>query len=158
MQFIACIFLLVFASVSLANESTARITIEADSFETELGGALSTYTGNVIVVQHYDTLMAERIVILRTTQGISTIKSWGDPATLKRLDPIEPLSATAQYIIFEQQDDFLTLEDNASVMLKNNMLSGDYIFINLSTQEIRATAAKNERVRMTIDPQNLKQK
>lgn len=134
----------------------APISIEADS--AELQDTLSTYTGNVKVVQGSVTMRGARLIVRRTQGNGFTFTLSGAPAHItqapaKAGDP--DIHGSARRIDYASGSEVLELRGNATIVRGKERISGGdirYSFRDRRTIVNNRGGGGDGRVKITLQP------
>jgi len=164
-----CLFL---AGLIVFNQSTALTTdqdqpieIEADAAELDDQKSVTTYTGNVIVVQGSIRMTGDKMTVYYTRDNdLDTVIMEGRPATYRQLPDNSEIYDEAEALRMEYYGlkNLIVLIENAVVKQEELRFSGNRIEYDTERSQIRARgqaesdAAKppgeNGRVKITIKP------
>ena len=162
--FVISLSLLMFV-VSISAHSADKkprepLTIEADRAVIDEKKSLSTYTGNVVLVQGPNRFQADKLTVYGSKEGkITKILAEGSPIRFVQKSTTDKSAITGealkmQYFAAEQR---LLLLESAKLQQGNNLFSGDKIEYDTLHQVVTAEANKSGkgRVQVTINPDSL---
>ena len=147
------------AATALESDRDQPVEIETDSAEFDELAGLTTYRGNVHLIQGSIEVLADQIQ-LRTENGeIVELIATGNPAQFEQLpDPeSEKLFAQSNQIKYLLDQDLIELSGNASLSQQGTTLSGGTILYDVRQHILKASSegsAQNttERVRVVLPP------
>ena len=154
------LLILLVAAMSYGNPIAAQldlgepINVKADSAEISDATGVSVYMGNVEIAQGDTLLTGEKVVVEVTGQKVRKITSGGNPATFRQTkEDGEVVYAEAKNMVYEVNDNKITLTNNARLTEADNTLSGDRIVFYTDTETISAeSSGGSDRVNITIFP------
>lgn len=158
--------LLVFnQAVALTTDQNQPIEIEADAAELDDQKGVTTYTGNVIVVQGSIRMTGEKMTVYYTKNNdLDTVIMEGHPATYRQLPDDSEVYDEAEALRMEYYGlkNLIVLIDNAVVKQEDLRFSGSHIEYDTEHSQIRArgqaasgadkSSGEGERVKITIKP------
>ena len=134
------------------------IYLEADRVEIDDESSISTYSGDVRIVQGSMELNASKVVLYLEKREPTRYVATGAPArfTERPEDADEDLIATAPTIEYRVREDELHLLGGGEVNQGPNTFTGETIVYLVNQNQIRATgggSGSGSRVTMTIEPE-----
>ncbi len=155
--------LLVIASplslIALETDRDQPVEIESDSAEFDELGGLTTYRGNVRLLQGSIELLADEIQLRTVSDQIVELVALGNPAQYEQLpEPdAEKLIARSNKIRYLLEEDLIELSGNASLSQQGTTLSGGTILYDVRQHILRASSDTSEqditeRVRVVLPP------
>lgn len=134
------------------------IYLEADRVEIDDESGISTYSGDVRIVQGSMELNASKVVLYLEKREPTRYVATGAPArfTERPEDADEDLIATAPTIEYRVREDELHLLGGGEVNQGPNTFTGETIVYLVNQNQIRATgggSGSGSRVTMTIEPE-----
>lgn len=168
--FSALLALLVSTNIvyALPSDSQQPIHVQADSADLDNNKGILVYTGNVIITQGTMKVMGHTVTITRNKDGeIETMTSQGSPAYYEQKpsadDPV--VKSYAKTIQYQALKKLVILIDNAKVIQKNNVFTGDKIVYDTSRKLISAgnknkgsAGSKPGRINVVLEPEKKKGK
>lgn len=143
---------------ALESDRDQPVEIEADSAEFNEPEGLTTYIGNVRLIQGSIELLADEIQLRTVGDQIVELIALGRPAQYEQIpepgaDKLIARSDTIRYLL---EDDLIELNGNASFSQQGATLSGGTIFYDLQEQKLisgdNQTTTEIERVRVVLPP------
>lgn len=144
--------------------TSAPIAIEADSAEQDEKMGVTTYRGNVAIVQGPLSIQADRVQINSRNDGekrsVEKITATGSPATFthQAVNAADNIVAQALHIDYHLTLGSVILENNASLVQQGSSVSGDRIEYFIAEKRVKAAAGgqspdgQQGRVRTVITP------
>jgi len=143
------------ASFALPEDSQQEIRIASDSaFMDKIQGQL-VYTGNVEMQQGTLSIQADKITLIRNDDGLQKVIAEGKPATYEQTIVADEgkTHAYGDTIIFQTNNEELTLLKNAGLEKQGNLFAGEKIVYLMKEQRIKADNQKTDsRIQMVIQP------
>ncbi|MBT8139653.1 MAG: lipopolysaccharide transport periplasmic protein LptA [Gammaproteobacteria bacterium] len=144
-------------------DSSAPISIEADSAEQDEKLGVTTYKGNVAIVQGSLSIVADLVRIISRTVNdsrvVGTISADGSPAVFTHSAPgsSDTTSARASSIEYLLDEGKIILQRDATLIQQGSSVSGDRIEYFIEEKRVKANANENagadgSRVRTVITP------
>jgi lipopolysaccharide export system protein LptA len=136
------------------------IEIEANTMMVDDAKNTSKYSGNVVLTQGTLEIKADELIVRQDRQGFHHSTSIGKPTTFKqRIDGSnEYVRGKALRIEYDGHMDKLYLFQNAEVMRGNDLVIGDYITYDASSEIAYAMSNqkndKKNRTKIIIKPNN----
>lgn len=167
-KFIVPIILLFFsaASYALPTDSQQPIHVQADTADLDNAKGILVYRGNVIITQGSMKVMGQVVTITRNKNGgIDIMTSQGNPAYYEQRPSIDDpiVRSYAKTIQYQVAKKLVILTDNAKVIQKNNVFTGDKIVYDTSRKLISAgkkttttgqtTGRTPGRINMVLEPE-----
>jgi lipopolysaccharide export system protein LptA len=150
---------LVLPAGALESDRRQPMLIEADRVEVDEGQSTSLYLGNVQVDQGTMRLLADRVTVHhRADRRPRYIIARGQPAFFKQqLDGDDgEMQAYANRMDYDAERDELILTEQALVIQGKDRIASDRIVYDRAHSRVQAGAG--ERVKITITPDEAKQK
>lgn len=122
------------------------------------------WTGKVVAVQDKIEISADEIIIhfgkeKGASSGASTLM--GDTGSIKSIVAAghviiiqEDRRATCERVIFDQEQDTVTLEGNPRIFSDRDQLSGSRIVVHIRQERVEVEGSSQERVRVTVLPRD----
>ncbi|NNL56283.1 MAG: lipopolysaccharide transport periplasmic protein LptA [Pseudomonadales bacterium] len=144
--------------------TAAPIAIEADAAEQDEKKGVTTYRGNVAIVQGPLSIKADKVQIISRSDGekrnVEKITASGSPAifTHQAINVADNISAEANNIDYHLLQGRVLLENRASLVQQGSSVSGDSIEYFIAEKRVKAAAGsrsgngQNGRVRTVITP------
>ena len=149
---------------ALSSDREQPIELEADSAHIDERTGVSVYTGNVKLTQGSTKLLADRLTVERGEDG-NRVVAEGQPATFSQQpdDKPEPVEGRAKTIDYHTGRERVILTGSAEVWQGGNRFASERIVYDTATDTVRGGQASpgakpGERVRITIQPQAVKEK
>lgn len=152
-------------SVALTTDQNQPIEIEADTAELDDQKGVTTYAGNVIVVQGSIRMTGEKMTVYYTKDNdLDTVIMEGHPATYRQLPDNSEVYDEAEALRMEYYGlkNLIILIDNAVVKQETLRFSGSRIEYDTARSQIRArgqaegdtgeSSGEGGRVKITIKP------
>ncbi len=149
---------LLFSAASFSAAQSDRqlpMTVEADTAELNERSGVSTYKGNVVVVQGSLTMKAERMVLQSKNNKLVRMTGTGKPATYKQVDSStgEPVYGEADKIVYLPGKNQLILTGKASLLKNDNTFKSERIVYNTVNEYVSAGSKEGgKRVKIVIQP------
>lgn len=146
-----CLNSLVFAE---QGDREKPMNITADNCNFDQKTSKSVCTSNVVVVQGSMTIHADRLVISQDADGNQYAQGEGKPVRFRQKLDRSPDWLEAESLRFEYdgKKGFLQLFDKAWVRKNQDLVVGDYITYDLSSELYQAKSNPGGRVNITIVP------
>lgn len=154
------------ASYALPTDSQQPIHIQADTADLDNNKGVLVYKGNVIITQGSMKVMGHTVTITRNKEGgIQVMTSQGNPAYYEQIPSAdEPvIKAYGKTIQYQVANKKIILIDNAKVIQKNNVFTGDKIVYDTARKLISAgnktsstISNKPGRINMVLEPEKKK--
>ena len=129
------------------------MNIVADHCLAEQKTQQTVCTGNVIVTQGTMVMRADKVTMRQDAEGKQFAKGEGRPVRFKqKLDSGEMLDAEALRFDYDEVKGEMVLIDKAWVKKDQDVVMGDSITYNLSTEFYQAQSKPGNRVNITINP------
>lgn len=175
-QIISSLFLILFVSfgsmaVESANKTSVNkddqkvyvankpITIDADNQQIDIEKNILTFSGNVRIVQDGLTINADRVTItdMQDTSK-QKITGYGNPVNFKQILPKNNRIVTghSNQIIYNVKENSVVLQGDAEIIQQDNHIKSSIISYDVNKQVIVAEPGKNNRVKTTIIPSQVK--
>lgn len=139
-------------------DNNPTIQISADQLISQTKGGHSEYKGNVQLERNQLSMQGAQLTIIHPNDKLKQATMSGNPAKFKDYLPKKQqwLHGEAKQIIFQQDNDTITLIDNAMMKMDNgNQIYADKIVIHNQDETFEAFGSKTHgRVKMTIQPDN----
>ncbi|WP_455211448.1 lipopolysaccharide transport periplasmic protein LptA [Kaarinaea lacus] len=136
------------------------ITIEADHATLSEKQGLSTYSGNVVLIQGDIKINADKVIVHHEQGKLTHVTATGTPVKYHQQGETEALDIhgeanTMEYFAIEER---LLLLDSAKLTQGGNAFSGNRIEYDTQREVVTAAVAESgeERVQVTIQPNTLK--
>lgn len=136
------------------------ITIDADNQKIDIDKNIVTFSGNVRIVQDGLTINADKVVITEMQDSIKQkITAYGNPVNFKQILPESNKVVTGHslQIIYNIKQNNVILQGDAELFQQDNHISSALITYDVNRQLIVAQPGKNERVKSTIIPNQVKE-
>lgn len=139
------------------------INVEADKVTLDDLTKVSTFEGNVILIQGTMRIVGDRVVVRQEKDGARFATAWGKPVTFRqKLDNSEDyVDGVADRIEYDGRADKIELFNKASLHRGQDELHGNYIsyeaktdffLVNGSAAATSSTPASSGRVKAVIQP------
>ena len=145
-------------SIALESDSDQPIMIEADSVELDDDLGVSTYTGNVVVIQGSIQLNADRVTVTRSSANSHHLLAEGNPVRFtQETEDKGVINGNALQAEYDSGSDILFLIGDAHLKQGNDTFESDRINYDQTKAIVRAgTSAKGkQRVKASIQPDKL---
>jgi lipopolysaccharide export system protein LptA len=155
----ACLLLAAGHGHGLPEDADQEIFVDADSSEVYLNDGRVIYRGlpdnPAVITQGSLKIMGLEIIIERLNGEIRRISASGEPSHFQQ-QPAEDqgiVYANGRSIIFDNENQLLTVREGARFAQDGNTLSGHFIEYNLASRVARAESRDSEdRVNMQLVP------
>lgn len=131
------------------------IQVQSDQAAFEHALKQATHVGNVVLTQGNHKLLADKLVLKKDPKtDANIIIATGKPATFTGLmtnDPA-PVNASANTIYYYPDQHLLVFEGNATITHEKDKFKGPSLSYQIDKQVITATASKQERPTIVIQP------
>jgi len=131
------------------------MTVEADTAELNERSGVSTYKGNVVVVQGSLTMKSDRMVLQSKDHKLARMTGTGKPATYRQIDSStgEPIVGKADQIVYLPGKNQLILTGKASLLKNDNTFKSERIVYNTVNNYVSAGSKEGgKRVKIVIQP------
>ena len=151
------ILVVLLSPLAFAYDSTQPIDLEADDLHLDNITGVLTYTGNVKLTQGEMKLTADTLKIHTVERKVKRIEAFGELAHLQDRRPDGRLiKAEAKILDYNVDNETIQLTGKGKIDQEGNVMTSESIFYDLKTSDLLAgDKQKNERVRMTIQPENV---
>jgi lipopolysaccharide transport protein LptA len=133
------------------------INVSADQLISQTKGGQSEYKGNVFLERNKLTIQGQTLKLIHPGDKLQQAIMSGNLAKFKDYLPKKQqwVNGEAKQIIFNQDQDTVTLLDNAFMIMDNgNQIHADKIIIHNKDETFEANGSKQSgRVKMTIQPE-----
>lgn len=133
------------------------INVSADQLISQTKGGQSEYKGNVLLERNKLTIQGQTLKLIHPGDKLQQATMSGNLAKFKDYLPKKQqwINGEAKQIIFNQDQDTITLLDNAFMIMDNgNQIHADKIIIHNKDETFEANGSKQSgRVKMTIQPE-----
>lgn len=147
-------------SWALPDDSEQEIHIASDSASLDKIKGEIIYSGNVKVKQGSLNIEAQKVILIRTANGLEKIIAEGNPARYEQMlnENEGKTLAYGETIIYNTKIEQLTLLVNAGLEKQGNVFSGEKIVYLIKEQRVKAESTEpQERIRMVIQPKKDKE-
>lgn len=145
---------MVSAVVALPEDRQQAIHIESTRVQRNAKTGLTVYEGAVIITQGTINIKADKVTVYTAKGKATKIVCVGTPAHYQQLQEPESglVTARANTIEYNLQDDVIMLISNADLSLNGTILKGDRINYDLKLElvEARGDLSGNIRIQMII--------
>jgi len=150
-----CLLFFTCVSWSLPDDSQQEIRIASDQASLDKLKGEVIYSGNVKMQQGSLNIEAEKVTLVRSSNGVEKIVAQGKPARYSQVisENEGKTLAYGETIIYNTQTEQLTLLNNAGLEKQGNLFSGDKIVYLINEQKVKAESPQEDnRIRMVIQP------
>lgn len=145
------------STVTKTTDEAQPVHISADSLEASEQKGVSTYKGNVIVIQGSLKLQGDSIRIQHPGNALSEVFATGKPASFRRFSPEENawLTGHADQIEYNADKMTLLLLGDAEVSQPGrHVIRGPKLFydLNKKTMQAKGDAKQSGRISVTLTP------
>ena len=143
---------------ALSDDSTKPINIQADSAEINDNTGISTYKGNVVIIQGSMRLTGDVVVLETNNKKVKKIISEGKLSTFKQqTDDGRLINAEAEKMVYSISENKIVLTDNAKLTEAGNTFTSDSITFFTDKEIVQAgSSSGNERVNIRVLPETVK--
>lgn len=145
---------------SLPTDKDAPVNIEADSGEIDQASGTTIYQGDVVITQGSMKLEAHKVTVQYKNKKPYRLTATGTPASFRQKpDKSKPwVQGKGNKIVYLIHSEELILTDNAELNQGEDSFSSDRIVYDRVNAKLKAGAAAKgkQRVKVTIQPKNLK--
>lgn len=147
--------------LALPEDRNQAIQIQAMSAERDAQTGVTTYTGDVEVVQGSLHIHAESVVLHTDRNNkLTEVTATGKPARFQQQlsGPNDTVKSQANKIVYNVAKDLITLRGNGKIDQPSGSIAGETIDYDLKTERVRARAAEagasnnNRRITVIIPP------
>jgi len=140
---------------ALDSDRQQPIYIDADHVEMDESKGVSTYTGNVVVVQGSMQINSDKLVIYTEKRKPTRYVANGKPARYKQQPkPNEgDVVGTSSEMEYTASDKKLYLRGNAHVTRQGDVFQGDKLTYDTAKDLVSGSGGDGGRIRMIIQPQ-----
>jgi lipopolysaccharide export system protein LptA len=146
---------------ALSSDREQSILIEADQVDIDDKNGVSSYSGNVQLMQGSIVLKADNILVHTENRTLVRVVASGRPAIFKQTPDGEDtdVEALAHRIEYHALDGKLYLSREATLQQGPNHFTGNQIEYDTQQNFVSAKSDKtsNSRVQVVIQPQSLKE-
>ena len=146
---------------ALSADRDQPIFIEADAVDIDERAGVSTYTGDVSLVQGSTRIEADMVKVFTTDRQLNKVTARGAPAHYRQLpsETEEEVEARAESILYTVATGLLVLSGNAELSQAGSRFEGARIEYDTRRDVVRASGAERgeERVRVVIQPEQLRE-
>ncbi|MCZ6709509.1 MAG: lipopolysaccharide transport periplasmic protein LptA [Gammaproteobacteria bacterium] len=141
-------------AVALPEDADQPIHIRADNAEIDQQQGLAIYRGDVRVEQGTLRVTADEMTVTYVDQKVVRITAKGNPAHYQQQIEVgrENVTAHSSVIIYFTQEERLDLLGDAYLIQEGSEITGDLITYDIVAGKVDATAEKDERIRMILQP------
>lgn len=153
-------FLLPSGLLAASGDKEQPIQVEADKLEVREEDNISTYSGNVRLVQGSMLIHADRLVIhFNDDKDLVLMQMTGNPTTFRQLnDDNQELLGQAEKLDYHESESLMIFQGNARFENNGDTIEGSIIRINTENDHIEAASPEpDERVRVVIQPKSKKE-
>lgn len=155
---IASLLAFTHTSNATSNDFKQQISIDADDQTADLKNKISTFIGNVVVIQGSLKITADTMKADASQgKGKEVFIATGTPAKYSQtLDDGKVITAQANEIRYELETRNLSLKVNAQLKQSDSLVKGDSILYDLEAQKLMASGAdkqSNSRVTTIFTPE-----
>jgi lipopolysaccharide export system protein LptA len=140
---------------ALDGDAEQPIKVEADMLEVDDQNQISTYSGEVSLIQGSLNIQSDKLIIRFDDQGdITLMEMYGEPALFTQKDKEgKAMRGQAKKIDFEESKSTLLLRGDAEFQHDGDLIKSQQIKINTELNSIDAGGKeKGDRVQMLIQP------
>lgn len=140
---------------ALPEDIEQEVNISADQARFEEKTGLATYSGNVIVEQGTLRVTGKQLIIQINDNGsMKLARMLGEQATYQqKIDPQKGMvKARANTIIFNTQQETITLTGNATLTQDGATFSGPNIVYSTRNKQVDASGSPDQRVKLVLPP------
>ena len=156
----ALVFMLVLSGYAnaLSDDSTKPINIQADSAEINDITGISTYKGNVEIVQGSMRLTGDVVVLETKNKKVKKITAKGKLSTFKQqTDDGRLINAEAEKMVYSITENKIVLTNNAKLTEAGNTFTSDSITFFTDKEIVKAgSTSGNDRVNIMVFPETVK--
>ncbi len=171
LYFLFCLSFTCFADESTVESSSSPkdqkmfandkpIAIDADNQQIDIEKNIITFNGNVQIVQDGLTIWADKVVITDMQDSTKQkITGYGNPVKYKQIIPKNNKVVTghSSQVIYDVKESNVVLQGDAELIQQDNRIKSSLITYDVKNQRIIAQPGKNERVKTTIIPIQVKE-
>jgi lipopolysaccharide export system protein LptA len=142
-------------ALALKSDRTKPVRITAQKALINEKTGVSTYTGNVIVIQGTLKITAHVLTVYQKNRRLHRIVATGSPATFKQRPDNKPVDVRgrARNMEYLAHKDIVILKNRASLKQGGNTFRSNHIVYNLNTDQVKAAPGVGKgRVNITIQP------
>ncbi len=157
--FLTVALLLPLRGWALSSDRDQPMTIEADRVELDDTKGISTYHGNVKVVQGTLVLTGDLMTVHSKGNDVQKVIMLGTPATYRQRPDgkDEDVSAESQRMEYYTDPERVILLKQAEVLQRGDVLRSERIEYDIARDQVNAgTSRPDERVHITIQPRSRK--
>lgn len=140
---------------ALDSDRQQPIYIDADHVEMDESKGVSTYTGNVVVVQGSMQINSDKLVIYTEKRKPTRYVATGKPARYKQQPKPDEgdVVGTSNEMEYTASDKKLYLRGNAHVTRQGDVFQGDKLTYDTAKDLVSGSGGEGGRIRMIIQPQ-----
>jgi len=125
-----------------------QINAERESFD--VAKKVAVFDQNVVIRQGSLSIRADHLEVTRRDDQTDVFIAKGSPAVYEQqLDDGSPITAEAEIISYDQNQQLLTLSGNVKVSQENSVIQGSEIIYNFATQQLSANRSEDDADRVT---------
>lgn len=141
------------AAWPLASDRQQPIEIQADRVMIDETKHISTYEGNVVLVQGTLHVTAARVEVHRGEEAIEHLLATGEPVTFsQQSDQGKEIRGQSKEVDYDAAKSTIVLTGDAHLWQANDEFSGPRIAYDTARSVVRAEASAGGRVSATIHP------
>jgi len=146
------------SAFTLSDDSTKPINIQADSAEINDVTGISTYRGNVEIIQGSMVLTGDIVILETANKKVKKIISEGNLSTYKQTtDDGRKINAEAKKMVYSITGNEIVLTNNAKLTEAGNTFTSEKITFYTDKEIVKAgSASGNDRVNITVFPETIK--
>ena len=171
LYFLFCLSFACFADEATLDSSSSQkdqkmfandkpIMIDADNQQIDIEKNIITFSGNVQIVQEGLTIWADKVVMTDMQDSTKQkITGYGNPVKYKQIMPQNNKIVTghSSQVIYDVKESNVVLQGDAELIQQDNRIKSSIITYDVKNQRIIAQPGKNERVKTTIIPIQVKE-
>ena len=141
--------------LALKSDRTKPVRISAQKALINEKTGISTYTGNVVVIQGTLKITAHVLTVYQKNRRLHRIVASGSPATFRQRPDNKPadIKGRARNMEYLAHKNIVILKNRASLKQGGNTFRSNHIIYDLGTDQVKAAPGSGKgRVNITIQP------
>jgi lipopolysaccharide export system protein LptA len=145
-----------------SGRSDQPVKIEADRLEVRETDQAAVFSGNVLVAQGDSSLSTRKLTVFYESDGPGTAQATGDVQSARNIRRLEAEGAvvvrskdqraTGDRGVFDMPSNTVTVTGNVVLSQGPNVLKGDRLVVDLTTQQSRIESSGSGRVQGVFGP------
>lgn len=140
----------------LPEDKDQPIELEADRAQYDQKTGVSTYQGNVIVIQGSMRLTSDIMTVYTKDGAVQAIKATGNPATFRYLPTVdsEEVNGVGQQVDYDALKGVIVVTESARFTQGQDVFTGERVEYDINTDVVKAGGGDGDRVKFIIQPKS----